>query len=279
MKTAIALGTFDGLHAGHRAVIEKTADFFSVAVTFKIPPKSILLGEPQLLVLPQDRKKALEDLGINQVDMQNFEDVYHIDAINYLENLYQKYKPSKIVCGYNYRFGKNAAGDTALLSQFCKNHNIEFCCVPEQCDGQKPISSTAIREYIKNGNIEKANTLLYNNFSFTSEVIHGDARGKTLGFPTANQKYPHLLVKAKFGVYISRVTVDGKTYKAVTNVGIRPTFKTDTIGCETYIKDFSGDLYNKNIKTEFIKFIRAEQKFDSVNQLKQAISNDIKLLN
>ena len=88
-----------------------------------------------------------------------------------------------------------------------------------------------------------------------------------------------MLVKAKFGVYISRVTVDGKTYKAVTNVGIRPTFKTDTIGCETYIKDFSGDLYNKNIKTEFIKFIRAEQKFDSVNQLKQAISNDIKLLN
>ena len=279
MKTAIALGTFDGLHAGHRAVIEKTADFFSVAVTFKIPPKSILLGEPQLLVLPQDRKKALEDLGINQVDMQNFEDVYHIDAINYLENLYQKYKPSKIVCGYNYRFGKNAAGDTALLNRFCKNHNIEFCCVPEQCDGKKPISSTAIREYIKNGNIEKANTLLYNNFSFTSEVIHGDARGKTLGFPTANQKYPHLLVKAKFGVYISRVTVDGKTYKAVTNVGIRPTFKTDTIGCETYIKDFSGDLYNKNIKTEFIKFIRAEQKFDSVNQLKQAISNDIELLN
>ncbi len=279
MKTAIALGTFDGLHAGHRAVIEKTADFFSVAVTFKIPPKSILLGEPQLLVLPQDRKKALEDLGINQVDMQNFEAVCHIDAINYLENLYQKYKPSKIVCGYNYRFGKNAVGDTALLSQFCENHNIEFCCVPEQCDGQKAISSTAIREYIKNGDVQKANSLLYNNFSFTSEVIHGDARGKTLGFPTANQKYPHLLVKAKFGVYISRVTVDGKTYKAVTNVGIRPTFKTDTIGCETYIKDFSGDLYNKNIKTEFIKFIREEQKFDSVNQLKQAISNDIKLLN
>ncbi len=278
MKTAIALGTFDGLHAGHRAVIEKTADFFSVAVTFKTPPKNIILGKSQLLMLPEQRAALLKKLGVNQVDMQNFEDVRNIEAAAYLENLYQKYKPTRIVCGYNYRFGKNALGDTALLAEFCKKNNIEFCCVDALCDGENEISSTIIREYIKSGQIQKANSLLFDTFSFTAQVMHGDKRGRTLGFPTANQQYPELLVKTKFGVYISRVTIQGKTYDAITNIGIRPTFKTESVGCETYIKGFCGDIYGKVMKTELIKFVREEQKFGSLEELKQAISNDIKCL-
>lgn len=278
MKTAIALGTFDGLHKGHLAVIEKTVGFFGIAVTFSLPPKSVISGEPQLLILPGERKTLLEKLGINQVVMQNFEDVRNIDALLYLENLKKEYNPARIVCGFNYRFGKNALGNADMLAEFCLQNDIEFCCVEAQTDGEKTISSTTLREYIKSGEIEKANKLLYNGFSFTTAVSHGDARGRTIGFPTANQLYPELLVKPKFGVYISQVIVDDKNYDAITNIGVRPTYKTDMVGCETYIKNFNGDIYGKQMKTRLIKFVREERKFRSLEELKKAILNDVKLL-
>lgn len=278
MKTAIALGTFDGLHKGHVAVLEKALPFNSIAVTFLVPPKNIISGKPQLLILPDDRKRRIEGLGINHVVMQDFNDVRNIEALDYLENLRKEYSPSRIVCGFNYRFGKNALGDTELLSNFCKEYNIEFCCVEPQCDGENVISSTAIRSYIKNGDIKRASSLLYGGFSFTENVLHGDARGRTIGYPTANQIYPEILVKPKFGVYMSRVTVDNVNYDAITNIGVRPTYKTDTVGCETYIRDFCGDIYGKQMKTELISFVREEQKFNSLEQLKLAISNDVSLL-
>lgn len=278
MKTAIALGTFDGLHKGHLAVIKKTEGFFGIAVTFCLPPKNVIFGEPQLLILPNERKMLLEKLGIDQVVMQNFEDIRNIEALSYLKDLKKKYNPARIICGFNYRFGKDALGNTEMLTQFCRQNNIEFCCVEAQTYDKKAISSTVLREYIKNGEIEKANKLLYNGFSFTAEVSHGDARGRTIGFPTANQLYPELLVKPKFGVYISQVTVDGKNYNAITNIGVRPTYKTNTVGCETYIKDFSGDIYGKQMKTRLIKFVREEQKFSSLEELKKAILNDVKLI-
>lgn len=278
MKTAIILGTFDGLHAGHRAVIEKAAGFFGIAVTFDIPPKSILTGEPQLLILPEERAKRIKQLGISQVEMQNFNEVKDIKADRYLDILKQKYNPSRIICGFNYRFGRGAEGDTKLLAEFCQNNGIEFICVPPVKKDGITLSSTNIRNLIREGKIKEAVSQIYGGFSFTQPVLHGDARGRTLGFPTANQIYPEKLVKAKFGVYVSRVTVDGKEYKAVTNVGIRPTYQTDTVGCETFIKGFSGDIYDKEMKTELLRFVREERKFSSVEELKNAILNDIKLL-
>ncbi len=278
MKTAIVLGTFDGLHSGHRAVIEKAQDFYSIAVTFNIPPKSFFSGEAQLLMLLADREKRLKQLGINQVEIQNFADVRDIAADDYLKKLKQKYNPQRIVCGFNYKFGKDAAGNTALIAQFCENNGIEFVCVPPVEQGGKTLSSTYIRNLIREGEMQQASSLIYGGFSFTAPVAHGDARGRELGFPTANQEYPKDLVKLKFGVYISRVTIEGKQYDAITNVGIRPTFKTETIGCETYIKDFIGDIYEKPMTTELLRFIREEKKFSSVDELKNAILKDVKLL-
>lgn len=278
MKTAIALGTFDGLHMGHRAVLAQTSDFFSIAVTFDIPPKSVLTGEPQLLILPQERAKRIKHLGINQVEMQSFNDVKNIKATDYLEYLKQKYNPARIVCGFNYRFGYKAEGNTELLAQFCQKNGIEFICVPPVEKDGKVISSSHIRSLMCEGNIEEATSQIYGGFGFTAPVLHGDARGRTLGFPTANQNYPKELIKLRFGVYISRVTVDGKEYKAITNVGIRPTYRTDAVGCETFIKDFSGDIYGKEMKTELLCFVREEQKFPSTQALKNAILNDVKLL-
>lgn len=278
MKTAIVLGTFDGLHEGHRAVIEKADGFFSVAVTFAIPPKSILTGEQQLLILPDDRAERMKRLGICKVDMFDFNEVKDIDHEQFLNLLKEKYNPSRIVCGFNYRFGKNAAGDVEYLENFCLKNNIEFICVPAvQRDGQV-VSSTLIRNLMREGKTEQAASQIYGGFSFKASVLHGDARGRKLGFPTANQEYPNDLVKVKFGVYISRVTVDGKEYKAVTNIGIRPTYRTDTIGCETFIKDFDGEIYGKEMKTELLSFVRPEKQFESAEKLKNAILKDVNLL-
>lgn len=277
MKTAIALGTFDGLHKGHRAVISETRPYYSIAVTFYVPPKSVMTNEPQLLILPKDRENRLKELGINQVVMQDFDKVRDIEASQYVEDLCKKYNPSRIVCGFNYRFGKNALGNTDFLADFCSRKGIEFCCVSPQYEGESIISSTAIRECIKNGEVQTASKLLYGGFSFTAQVLHGDARGRKIGFPTANQIYPELLVKPKFGVYKSRVTFDGKCYDGVTNIGIRPTYKTDTVGCETYIKNFKGNIYGKEMRLELLRFMRKEQKFNSLDELKSAILNDVKL--
>ena len=278
MKTAIVLGTFDGLHAGHRAVIEKAQGFYSVAVTFNLPPKSLFTDEPQLLMLPLERKKRLKELGIDQVEMQDFDAVRNIEACDYLEELKQKYNPQRIVCGFNYKFGKGASGDASLIAEFCENNNIEFVCVSAVEQGESVVSSTNIRNLIRDGKIEQAAAMIYGGFSFTADVIHGDARGRTLGFPTANQEYPQELVKLKFGVYATRVTIDGKQYCAITNVGIRPTYVTKNVGCETYIKDFDRDIYGKQMTIEFLRFIREEKKFSSVDELKKAILNDVKSL-
>ena len=278
MKTAIVLGTFDGLHEGHRAVIEKAKGFFSVAVTFDIPPKSFFTDEPQLLMLPEDRAERLKTLGINQVDIQKFNDVKDIAPLAYLKHLKEKYNPDRIVCGFNYRFGKDAVGDTKFLSEFCDKNGIEFICVPPVEKDGLVLSSTYIRGLIREGKISDAAKQMYGGFSFVSTVVHGDARGRTLGFPTANQEYPKNLVRLKFGVYISCVTIGDNKYKAITNIGVRPTYETDYIGCESFIKDFNGDIYGENVKTELLQFVREEKRFSSVDELKTAVLNDIKLL-
>lgn len=278
MKTAIALGTFDGLHAGHRAVLKETQNFHSIAVTFDIPPKAVLSGNPQLLILPDERKNRLMQLGINQVVMQDFNAVKNISAIDYLENLKRNYNPSRIVCGFNYRFGKDALGDVNLLESFCQQNGIELIVVPPVTADGHAVSSTAIRKMITEGQMSRAASSIYGGFSFNGVVNHGDARGRQMGFPTANQDYPDLLVTPKFGVYISRVKIDGKVYDAITNIGVRPTYKTEKTGCETYIKDFNGDIYGDDINVELLKFVRPEQKFLSLQELKKAITNDIKLL-
>lgn len=278
MKTAIVLGTFDGLHEGHRAVLEKAKGFFSIAVTFDIPPKSFFTKKQQLLMLPNDRVERLKRLGIDRVDIQKFADIKDIEATKYLELLKQKYNPQRIVCGFNYRFGKNATGDITLIDNFCRQNDIEFICVSQVRFKDETLSSTYIRNLIYKGNIAEANSHIYGGFSFVAPVIHGDARGRELGFPTANQEYPEQLLNLRFGVYLSRVYIDEKSYLAVTNIGIRPTYQTDTVGCETYIKDFSGDIYGKLMRTELLEFIREEQRFSSPEELKKAIINDVKRL-
>lgn len=276
MKTALCFGTFDGLHKGHKKVLSLPIGFKKIVVTFSVPPKLIFSGEKELLMTYKDKLEALKDLGVDEVLTLDFELVKDMSPEDFLESLYEKYSPSIICCGFNYRFGKGALGDTEQIGEFCKKKGIEFKVAQPVTENEKTVSSTLIREFIKNGEIDKANNLLTKPFSFEGEVIKGDARGRTIGYPTINQKYPEELVKLKFGVYKTKIIVDGKEFEGITNIGIRPTFKTDYVIAETYIKDFSGDLYGERLRIIPLEFLREEIKFSSIEELKRQIEIDLR---
>ena len=275
-KNAIALGTFDGVHIGHRMVLNLPDDYKKTAVTFALPPKSVLSGNKGLITTIDDKCRILKDLGFEDIELLEFEKIRNMSAIEFLNFLKQKYNPDYISCGFNYKFGKNGAGTTETLKNYCLENSITLNvsdCVEK--DGI-PVSSTVIRNMLSNGDIVGANKLLSMPFSFEGEVVSGDKRGRTLGFPTINQKYPEELVKVKFGVYKTRVEFDGKHYIGITNIGIRPTYKTDYVTSETYISGFSGNLYGKNVRITLLEFLREERKFSNSTELKNQIEADLK---
>ena len=276
MKRALCLGTFDGLHKGHIKVLSLPLGYSKTVITFAVPPKLVFSGKSELLMNFEDKLQTLKELGIEEVLTLDFNSVKDMSPKDFLESLYEKYSPSLICCGFNYRFGRLASGDTEQIKEFCKKKGIEFMMAEPVKEDDITISSTLIRDYIKNGEIEKANHLLTKPFSFKSEVIKGDARGRTIGYPTINQKYPDELVKLKFGVYKTKIIIDEKEFEGITNIGIRPTFKIDFVIAETYIKDFSGDLYGKKLRIIPIEFLREEIKFSSLEELKRQIEIDLK---
>lgn len=275
MKTALCLGTFDGLHKGHRAVLNLPSDYKKIAVTFKTPPKASKQNEPMLIMSLEDKCKALYKCGIDEIHLLDFDKVKDISPFEFLQFLKKEFSPSLISCGFNYRFGKGGEGDAIYLAAFCEENNIEFKCVQSVNLNGNSVSSTVIRETIKNGEVEKANKLLFEPFSFETEVLQGDKRGRTIGFPTINQKYPTETVRLKFGVYKTKVSFRGKEFDGITNIGIRPTYKSDYVISETYIKNFSGDLYGENVKITPVKFLREEKKFNSIEELKKQIEKDL----
>lgn len=274
-KTALALGTFDGVHKGHRAVLEMPPEYKKTAVVFSLPPKAVLTGKQELIMTTEDKFRVIKSLGTDEIYPLDFNGVKDMTADDFLTFLKEKFSPSYISCGFNYRFGKNAKGDAALLKDFCLRNGIVLSCCAPVCEDGAPVSSTRIRRLLKDGEIQKANRLLTEPFSFTAEVIRGDRRGRTIGFPTVNQRYPDGLVRLKFGVYKSEIRLNGAVYGGITNIGIRPTWQTDYIISETYIIGFSGDLYGKRVTVEPLKFVRGEVRFSSVDELKRQIQNDI----
>ncbi len=276
-KTAIALGTFDGVHTGHQAVIKAAVNsgFSAFAVAFKFPPKTYFDDSIGCITTLADKDKALRDLGLHEIYYLDFPEVRDMSPTDFLQFLIKEYNCAFISCGFNYRFGKNGAGDTELLREFCEQNGIILKVLDPIAIDNTTVSSTYIRSLLSGGEIERANELLARPFGFSAAVIHGDARGRTIGYPTANQIYPKRLTDVKHGVYKSLVTVNGKTYKGITNIGHRPTYETGDVRTETFILDFYDDIYGMAADVRLIEFIRPEQKFGSIKELKNAIKNDL----
>ncbi len=270
---AVALGMFDSVHIGHKAVIAGVLNtpYRGKVITFdKLPSKSggNILSE-------EEKIKKLLATGVDTVEILSFDEIKEMTPVEFLDMLTFDSLVQRIACGFNFRFGKNAGGDTEFIRQYCAQKGIEFFEADEVSVNGVTVSTTYIKSLLADGKIEKANELLGIPFGFTATVVKGDGRGKTLGFPTANQIYPEQKAKLKPGVYHTKVTVGLKTFDAVTDVGIRPTFERDIVCAESYIIGFGGDCYGKDIEISFLEYIRGEKKFSTAEELTEEIARNV----
>ena len=276
---AVAVGGFDGVHIGHRAMIVSLvseAKRNSVpAVVFTFDADDSPKSGSRLLATDEKKSLLLSSLGVDAVVSAPFSRIRDMSASDFVKRVFVNLLNAKsIVCGYDFRFGNGREGDVALIRTLLPNVNIT---TPNAVvlDGV-PVSSTLIRNHIANGDFLKANALLGYSFSFTGEVIHGKKLGRALGFPTINQEYPKYLAMPRFGVYAVRCNIGGKAYGGVANVGVKPTVGgEDTPLCEAHIFDYSGDCYGSIVETEFVSFIRGEERFASVDALREQVCLDM----
>lgn len=274
-ELAAALGSFDGLHLGHRQVIGNTLSshgLLPAVVTFQQNPSASLKEKPVPLLTTNEQKlDLLEEIGVDTVYLLSFDQIRDMEPEDFVDALYQVCRVRKLCCGFNFRFGKNGRGDAELLKTLCWEKGIELCVVPPVAIGGEPVSSTRIRACLEQGDVQQAGQLLGRPFGYDFEVTHGRQLGRTWGTPTINQPFPAGYVLPRFGVYASLVEVDSKKYYGVTNIGVKPTVGSDCALSETWIPEFSGDLYGKKVPVELLDFIRPEKKFDSLDELKNEI--------
>ena len=280
--TAVALGYFDGIHVGHRAVLHKALDsakeknLIPVVMLFDIHPRKLVSGVvPPMLMSEQQKREALIKMGFRVVDF-DFRKGMNLSHEEFSEKILIDELNAKFVsCGYDYRYGKGGKGNSATLRETLSEKGIEVCTLEPIMLDSEAVSSTKIRQLISEGEIRKANTMLGKEFSYHIVVEKGDGIGHTIGTPTINQYFPEDFIVPKYGVYASKVMIEGKAYASVTNIGIRPTVGGTSLRSETCIFDFSENLYGKKIEVFLIEYIRGEKKFSSVEELKKAIGNDI----
>lgn len=285
-ESSVALGCFDGVHIGHSKIIStavstaKERSLTSVVWSFQAPPKGILSEKTDsitVLTPPTEKKRLIRNLGVDVLFCVPFnEKIAKLSPRDFFENILIKNLNAKhIFCGFNYRFGYKGEGDTKLLGALCEEFGISLTVIDEITVDNVTVSSSAIRSYLLSGKLENAQKMLGRPFALKGKVNDGQHLGRTLGFPTINQEVPKNKIPIKSGVYLTRVKF-GKTLKyGVTNIGMRPTVNGTEPICETHILDFSGNLYGKNVTVEFIKFIRGEQKFNSLDELSKQVNKDI----
>lgn len=278
------IGSFDGVHIGHRELLSSLAreshrmGLPSAVLTFL--PDDRPKGTSALLALREKKLKLLFENGADFVFELPFGMVRDIGADEFVDEYLLGYFGAKsVVCGYDFRFGSGRSGDAESLASLLAMKNVGCTICPPVIRGGVAVSSTQIRSLIKSGEIETANGLLGSEFGFEGEVIKGVQLAKTLGFPTANQRYPSGLVVPPYGVYSASVGIDGKIYGGILNLGVKPTFgAVDAPLCETHIFGFDGDIYGKNLKISFLRFIRGEKKFASASELVNQIKKDIEVI-
>ena len=273
----VALGTFDGLHLGHKAVItaEKTEYQRKLALMFTKHPQLSLKGEaPGALITPEKEKEILSGWGVT-AEYIDFSQICNLTPEAFVDDiLIKKYNASSVACGFNYRFGKDAEGDAKALLRLCAEREIKVTVVDAVEYENETVSSTRIRQALREGRMKDVKNMLGRYFSYDFLVVHGDERGRVLGSPTINQFFDEDFAVPQFGVYASFTVVDGKTYPSVTNIGVRPTFKNSEKRSETNILGFNGDLYGKHPEVFIVEKMREEMKFSSLDELKSQIDKD-----
>lgn len=272
----VALGTFDGLHIGHKAVItaEKSQYERKIALMFRKHLSHEHKDTPCTLITPQYEREILFSWGVEPVYV-DFDEICDMSPQEFVDKvLVDKFNAKSIACGFNYRFGKGACGDVQTLMALCLEREIKLTVVDKIEYNDEPVSSTRIREAVSRGDMKSVRAMLGRCFSYDFEVLHGDERGRVLGSPTINQFFTPDFQVPEFGVYASFTDVDGKIYPSVTNVGIRPTIGNSEKRSETNIIGFNGDLYGQYPRVFLVEKIRGEMNFGSLDELKNRIFAD-----
>ncbi len=282
-KTAVALGSFDGLHRGHMSVIACTADFERECglsphvLLFDAHPMLVIKGSaPERILQDSLRDEILAMAGV-ETTIIPFIYIKDMTCREFFEKiLIGRLNAGAVCCGWNYRFGKGGEGDCETLKALCEEYGIMLKILPHVDFDGEPISSTRIRKAVENGEIPLANAMLGREFRYKSTVVSGHQRGRLIGAPTINQHFDKNFVLPKKGVYASVTVVDGKEYPSVTNIGLRPSFENEDFRSETCILGFAGDLYGQDIEVRLIEYLRDEIRFDSMEKLSEQIEKDAK---
>lgn len=279
-KQILALGFFDGVHLGHgallkacRALADETGCTAGV-LTFENHPDALVLGTaPTLINTAADRERLLRRMYKmdNVISLPFDREMMRMPWRDFFRLLMEKYNADGLVCGHDFRFGNRGEGNGSLLSRACQQAGIPCVVIPEQIVDGVTVSSTHIRGLIEDGQIEQAVKFLGHPHILTGIVVPGRQLGRTIGIPTANLHLPENILVLKFGVYCCRAIVDGRAYPAVTNVGIRPTVGGHHVTVESWLLDFEGDLYGRELTLEFYKFLRPEKKFASLGELQAQV--------
>lgn len=290
LNTVLTVGTFDGVHAGHKVLINKVLDLAeeknarSVIVTFDPHPRDIInpgKAGIKLLSSLDERSEMLADLGVDEMVVIPFDrDFSLLTSEEFVRNIiWKKIGVSAFVIGYDHQFGRNREGTIETVQKLGRDLGFQTHIVSKQEVGDKTVSSTAVRKTIQDeGNMELAASLLDKHYILNGTVVHGDKRGRKIGYPTANiQPQNEKKVIPKNGVYAVWVRFEKSYYQGMMNIGKRPTFNGESTVLEVHVFDFNKEIYGKDLQLQFIRRIRDEQNFEGIEKLKNQLKLDEKV--
>lgn len=285
MKPVVALGTFDGVHLGHKKIIESAVKYAKkrnlpcFAVTFNPHPQQVIVPERglQLLTALSERKKLIKDLGVDKVLVIKF--THHLQKLTAKQfvqrYLWERLKVAYVFVGFDYAFGKGRSGNALHLRKLGRKYGFKVVIVPPVKMNHFAIKSRIIREEVSRGDFKMAIHLLGHPYPIAGKVIRGSGRGRDLGFPTANLKVDSRKLIPSHGVYAGKVFFDRKSFKGVVNIGSRPTFGEEHVAVEVHLLGFSRNLHGKILRLELERKLREEIHFSDVKELKKQVSKDI----
>ena len=276
--TVATIGFFDGVHLGHRYLINQVkiaasqCGWCSSIITFPVHPRQVIQSDyqPQLLSSPEEKIELLSQTGIDNCILLPFtQELSRLTAYEFMQLLYDKYKVRMLVIGYDHRFGHNRAETFEDYCRYGRELGIHIMQATAYTQEQDKVSSSAIRRALLSGDVMTAHKYMGYNYFLEGTVVSGYQVGRKIGFPTANLRvdFPYKLIPS-IGVYAVRVQVAGQQWKGMLSIGYRPTINNgNDLSIEVHILDFQGDIYNQKMRLEFIEFLRPEIKFDSVDEL------------
>lgn len=272
--TAVAVGLFDGIHKGHAELvrdIKQCAGLKSLIYTFDTKPNHAILKN---IYTADEKAEIFSSLQVDALYMQPFTEAFSkLSRDEFIEGLVHDFNAKHITVGFDFRFGRNAEGNAAYLEEQAEKHGYSVCIVPEVACGEGKVSSTLIRAHIERGEMEQTTELMGRFYFIEGRIEKGQHLGSAIGFPTANISTDKLM--PRYGVYATIAQVDGECFPAVTNVGVRPTVSSNGVpNIETFIFDFSGDVYDERMRVNFVSFLRPERAFTDVASLQAQIAQD-----